>query len=148
MNESTFWRKVVRPALLPFGVLHRIENVTETGTPDVTYSLRRDRNVGPGRSGWIELKYVPAWPARPGGILKFRKFTTDQADWLVEWRKVGGRACVLTRVGDDCFLMDGLLARELRDGMTRQEIRERCAVYAEGVFPTGRILKWLTEPRT
>lgn len=147
MNESAFWRKVVRPALLPFGVLHRIENVTETGTPDVVYSLRRTRIDGPGRSGWIELKYVPAWPARQGSLFRFRKFTIDQADWLVEWRKVGGRACVLTRVGNDCFLMDGLLARELQSGMTRQEIQRRCAVYGEGVFPTGRIVKWLTEPR-
>ena len=145
MSETAFWRDEIRPSLKSFGILHRVENSIEEGMPDVVYCLRRTKEDGPGISGWIENKHVIKWPSRPSSILRFKRFTQEQADWLYDWSRIGGKACILAKVGKDYFLMSGLLARELRNGMTRTEIWAKAAVTGSGVFPTGRVVLWLTE---
>lgn len=144
MSEVEFWRKIVRPKLIPFGVLHRIENVVELGTPDVTYTLRRDTS-SPAFSGWIELKHVVHWPARAGTLVRFKRFTVDQAAWLDEWGRIGGKACLLIQIENDYALLSHRHAFALQRGVPGGWIRQNAEVLGEGVFPTGRVVKWLTE---
>lgn len=144
--ETVFWQKQVRPNLIHFGLLYRVENsVDNEGMPDVTYCLRRQRADGPATSGWIELKHCYGWPSRAASCLRFKHFSLDQANWLQDWDLFGGKACVLCQVGKDIFLMPGRHAPQLRQGMTRDQIMLHAAVTGSGIFPTGRILRWLTE---
>lgn len=138
--ETLFWRNVVRPKLSHFGVLHRIENVMELGTPDVAACLHRGDRIGV--SSWIELKHAHKWTVR--SLFRFKHFTVDQADWLEEWGRIG-RACVLAQVADEFLLVPSAHARELQRGVTRARFYEMSAVRSEGgKFPTGRVVQWLT----
>jgi hypothetical protein len=143
MSEVDFWRGIIRPKLSMFGVLHRIENVVELGTPDVTYTLRAN-TTSPAVSGWIELKHANAWPARPDTKFRFSRYTPDQAGWLYEWDRVGGKACVMALVGTTFFLVPGYYAHDLQRGATRDTIKQLAAVWDDAQFPTGRMVKWLT----
>lgn len=106
MSESAMWRVLAKKLQ---GTVHarRIENSLATGTPDVAWTAD-------GHSGFIELKHLPAWPAREQTIVKPKHFTDDQRQWLHDWRKAGGRADVLLRVGAGhkavWLLIDGLVA--------------------------------------
>lgn len=145
MSESLFWRNYVKRYLSSFGVLKRIENLIEIGMPDVVYCLRSTLGDGPAVSGWIELKYAHEWPKRESTEFRFPHLTKEQVLWLEEWSRIGGKACVMARVGRDFFLVPGSHCRILRDGVRREELKERAPVFASKIFPTGRMLKWLTE---
>lgn len=142
MSENDFWRTIVRPKLINFGVLHRIENVVELGTPDVTYCLHRGDKIGV--SGWIELKFSSAWPVRDKTSFKFSRYTVDQADWLEEWGKFG-KACVLAQIANEYLLVPGKHCRELQHGVSRSRFYEMAAVRGIDRFPTGQVVRWLTE---
>lgn len=66
MTEADFSRNDVMPHLLQWGDASRIENTTESGTPDISYAIA-------GIQGWIELKLIRQ------GKLTFEKF---QLSWL------------------------------------------------------------------
>lgn len=72
-----------------------VENPAHPGTPDVNYA-----------GGWIELKYLPAWPAK-GGVVRIRHFSKQQRIWLERRRDAGGAAYLLLQVGTDWLLLDG-----------------------------------------
>jgi hypothetical protein len=142
MTEAIFWRDTVKPYLSPFGVMHRVENTVETGTPDVTYTLRHP-TTNLVASGWIELKETTL-PVRPTTIVRFKRFTAEQADWLYDWAKVGGRAWLLVRLGNKFSLIDGLYAPSIQQGVSLSMFWGYSAVRGDNAFPAGRILKCLT----
>lgn len=142
--EDAFRDRIVLPNLRPFGYVRRVENSVGNDMADLACCLRLQRQ-GPGVSSWIELKHAHGWPARPGTPLRFGYFTVGQGNWLADWYTAGCRTCVLAQVGDHYFLMAGTLGRDLQRGMTRADIVSRAAVVGQGVFPTGRIVRWLTE---
>lgn len=142
-SETDFWNRTVRPALSSFGVLHRIENLIELGTPDVTYCLRRDKNSR-AISGWIETKFSHGWPARQNTVFKFKHFTMEQAEWLEEWGRFG-KACLLVQVGDDFLLVPPQHCKEIQKGVTQTRFGELASVRSSRAFPTGRVLLWLTD---
>lgn len=143
MTEAIFWRNTVKPQLSSFGVMHRIENTVEAGTPDVTYTLRHP-STGRAASGWIELK-ATSLPARQTTIVRFKRFTPEQAEWLREWAAFGGRAWLLVRLGPRFALVNGLDCPEVQRGATLGRFMELSVVRGDNAFPTGRMLKWLTE---
>jgi hypothetical protein len=65
-----------------------VENHSYPGTPDVN-CIR----------GWIELKYLPAWPKLPETPIKIDHFTPQQRNFLRRRWKAGGGAWLLLRVG-------------------------------------------------
>ncbi len=142
MKESQFWSALVKPQLSPFGVMHRIENTVESGTPDVTYTLRhpnRNRAV----SGWIELK-VCHLPARQNTVVRFKRFTPAQAEWLREWSAIGGSAWLLVLIGGSFALIDGLNCPAVQAGVQLRQFWKLCHVVGHHSMPTGRILECLT----
>ena len=95
MSEQTMRRKVVRALRDANLDAVAVENPAHPGTPDVNY-------VG----GWIELKYLPAWPVK-GGVLRIRHFTKQQRIWLERRWGAGGNAYLLLQVGTDWMLFNG-----------------------------------------
>lgn len=141
--ETIFWRDTVRPSLVDFGFLHRIENAVDVGTPDVSACLHRgDLRY---RSSWIELKHAHEWPKRERTSFRFKHFTVDQANFLHDWDSYGQKACVLAQVADEYLLVPGCHAKELQCGVTRAQFYKIAAVHGQYRFPVGRILRWLTE---
>jgi hypothetical protein len=156
-KESQLWT-VVRRTLLPYGILKRIENILEDGTPDVAYTLR-------GVDGWLELKDLDAWPAREGTVVRLDHYTAAQRLWHRQWRGVGGRCHVLARVrghgveyGDDLdilrvrtddelFLFDAdESAVALGVSWTRENWTQHAVWSATGRFDGRALLGALTRP--
>ena len=89
------------------GKLVRIESATQSGIPDVHYTVS-------GHSGWIELKVIGSLPRVASGIVKVAHFKPVQREWIKSEMKCGGMAFVFlladTKKGRKYFLFDGLSA--------------------------------------
>lgn len=90
--ESTLRSGVVK-ALSKFHAVP-VENGVCPGTPDVAFT-----------HGWVELKQIPAWPARPDTVVRCDHFTRTQRNWLAAHEAAGGRCWVLLQVGRSEFLL-------------------------------------------
>lgn len=97
----------------------RIENLVEPGTPDVNY-----------RDGWIELKYIPAWPKRAETMVKIDHYTPQQRAWAIRRGHVGGKVSLLLVVGDEWLLFSGKdAAYWLGETWTRAACMRFCLKY-------------------
>lgn len=98
----------------------RVENSVGEGTPDINWS-----------GGWIEDKYVPAWPKRPTTTVAVPKYTTEQRAWHVRRVNAGGFVWVVIRVGqNDTFVFSGLqAARHLGVDWTRRDMAEQSILW-------------------
>lgn len=110
MSEANFWQ-LVRGHLQPFGVMKRVENRLDLGTPDTAYCLRMRRC--PPVSGWVELKYLDRWPVDAGTPVTIDHLTLDQVMWMEAWAKGGGRAWLVAQVGTDVVMCGPPVARLL-----------------------------------
>ena len=154
MSEADL-RHVFLTRMRAFGLAHRIESPMESGVPDVVCLLKQqflkaDGTLpvysNEGKVSWVELKHAHEWPKRPGTKFRFPKFTMEQLSWLKEWHRSGGRCCVVGQVATTYFLVGGIKNLEhLYDGINRSNLGMIAQVINEKVFPTRRVLKWLTE---
>lgn len=144
MSEGDLWR-LMRSRLAPFGRLTRIENRCDKGTPDVAYTLCYGKvGEAPTRSGWIENKFLPRWPARESTPVRIDKLTLDQVTWLEDEARANGRAWCMLQVEDDYFLLDPRAVRRLYSGeLTKAALFEVATVAGVG-FPFRRVLAELT----
>jgi len=141
VSEATYWAQV-RNALAPFGMLRRIENALELGTPDVAYCLRR-QPTAPAFAGWVELKVFPRLPQRDP--VRIPHLTREQVRWGEEWVAAGGHSWLLLKAAQHHLLLYPPVPRRLFDGMLDSTaLIQGATVAAEGRFPAGRILKALT----
>lgn len=106
MNEASGVNKIIRDNCVPLGArVQRIENGCGPGVPDVAVKWR-------GRWGWVECKFVRAWPKREGTPVRFDcEFTPEQRLWLrrhEEWLfvRVGARE-------PEWFLFDWRTAQDI-----------------------------------
>ena len=92
MNEATL-RNYIRKGLRDKGVLttHH-EDALNSGIPDLSYS-------GGGVHGWIELKWLEAWPKRADTIVRIPHYTKEQKHFLLTRGRAGGHCWLLLRVG-------------------------------------------------
>ena len=102
MSESNFWALLRNKLKLR---MYRVENRVMKGMPDVHY-------IREGKSGWIELKYLKAWPKnRVSTGLKL-----NQCLWLKEYNEHEGDCWILLRVGRDYTgLIHGREAKKIFD---------------------------------
>ena len=102
MSESNFWALLRNKLNLR---MYRVENRVMKGMPDVHY-------IREGKSGWIELKYLKAWPKnRVSTGLKL-----NQCLWLKEYNEHKGDCWILLRVGRDYTgLIHGREAKKIFD---------------------------------
>lgn len=96
---------------------HRIEVPTREGVPDVNYA-----------HGWIELKWLEAWPVRDDTLVRLPHFTQEQRDWLERRCVRGGRAYLLLQVETrplEWLLFNGSIAAAVIGHATRQQLYDR-----------------------
>lgn len=89
------------------------EDRYSTGVPDLSFSLRDGKG-----NGWIELKQVEKW-GKEGSLVKPRKFTSEQINWLTKRHRYGGGCFVLVKVEKDYFIFSATMAEEIAKGMTK-----------------------------
>lgn len=114
-------RQRVVEALRPLDAIS-VENFVHPGTADVNH-------VG----GWMELKYVAAWPKRAATPLRIPHFTGQQRTWLTRRVRAGGRADLLLLVEQQWLLFDGHTAAAVVGHATRTDLE--------------RVARWCWSPR-
>lgn len=115
MNEAGSWT-ALKGRLDALGLdPHRVENALGNGTPDVTYT-----------AGWVELKWLEAWPARSTTPVRLRKLEERPAQvaWLTRRWAAGGPAWLALRVAKELLVFSGRDVRAVRDGLLRAELRD------------------------
>jgi len=94
-------------------VLQRLESpYTAQGIPDLVYHIGHT-------TGFIELKYVKAWPKRSGTTVKVG-LREAQVVWLHRWKRAGAMCFVLVGIGRDILLIDGQFNQ--LNGYTKDEL--------------------------
>jgi len=132
MSEGDMRGKVVR-ALRSLDAW-AVENRAKPGTPDVNY-------IG----GWVELKWVRAWPKNKNvSEVKIDHFTKEQRICLKQrWRK-GGRSFLLLQAnGPHWLLFDGETAAQCVGRVTMGELYQR-ALMTMTPFNKEKLIQWLT----
>lgn len=129
MDEGKF-RPSVLAALRPLDAVF-VENVMGSGMPDINYV-----------EGWLELKWLKAWPVRPGTVVKLPEFTPQQRIFLLNRCRAGGSARFLLRVGKEWILLPGIWSA-LRLGKTATKAEILAA--AERYWPVRLIGAELVE---
>ena len=110
--ERNFWR-VVREVLRGHGRLVRVENRTDSGTPDVYWRT-------PETGAWLELKVATA----TGNGARSFGLTREQIIWLDDEIQAGGPAFVALRAGRETYLIRGDRAALLEGVLARAELDE------------------------
>ena len=140
MNEDGMWEGL-RPVLQGLGLdPHRIENGVCVGMPDVNYTR-----------GFIELKYLDAWPMRVTTPVRFPKLEQrpQQVAWMTQRWLSGGPVYLMVRVYRQLMMFTGPDSRLVRQGLCRSDLRWQ-SVWETA--PDGRIddarrrslMAWLT----
>lgn len=129
MTERAQVWVAVRPHLAPYGHFTRIESPTETGIPDVAYTVR-------GVSGWFENKLFDRGLARCPTHL-----TLAQVMWGEDEARAGGLWHLLGKHKDVWILHDIAGARALLEGETPLPILTQA-----GRFPLMEMLAAIAPP--
>lgn len=116
--ERDAWESL-RPVLAEAGLdPRRVENVVGPGHPDVNYA-----------GGDIELKALPSFPVREDTLVRVPEFTGEQAGWLLQRQRSGGRAWLMVRVDRTWFLFNAVAAHQVYTGLTAFHWRQRSVTY-------------------
>ena len=72
---------------------------------------------------WIELKWVTTWPVKAATPVKRDLLRPAQVNWMRDYFAKGGKdAWIFLRVGDEYFLLNGMVAESL-NRWTQEHIR-------------------------
>ena len=135
--ERTFWHSL-RAALQPYGVVRRVEDMTTAGLPDLIYCFN-------GHAGWIELKALKAWPARPLTKVNIPSLTADQVLFLETWERHGGTAWLGLQVGRWWgFVGPGVARTVFRRQCTALDLRVKAVLAGEGEIDGPGLIKLFT----
>jgi len=102
--EQQLWDDI-RGAMVGRWHAQRHEDRYSTGIPDVSFGIGRRSD------GWVELKYLPKWPASRMACNKpwdfsYDHFTAEQRNWMsLRARHGTGRVFLICRFGDTCTLV-------------------------------------------
>lgn len=144
-SESGYW-STVDENLGPFGLLVRIENALDDGTPDAAYVLTAPKPGSLPASGWLELKAIDDYPKKPSSPLRVPKLLRKQVLFLEAWADAGGRAWLLLKAPPWHLLFDAAGARAVfEQGVSAADGPAVAKVAAMGTFPTGPMLRALTK---
>lgn len=145
MTSEAALRAIVRRALAPYGIIKRVENPIDPGTPDMAWQLATPR-LG-SAAGWLELKALEAFPSRQATPVRIPSLTREQAAWAAEWEGAGGKSPLLLQVGRAYGLFAGARIGELflDNPHPAAALAASASVWAMGRFPTALILRALIE---
>jgi len=94
-----------------------VENSVGPGTPDV--------NCIP---GWIELKWLRAWPKRHDTVVALPHYTKGQKMWLRKRWQCGGGAWLLLQCRKEWLLWEAPEAQEVGT-LTYEQLLDTCTAY-------------------
>ncbi len=115
-------RKALVKALKPLDAI-AVENSVGPGTPDVECI-----------EGWIECKWLRAWPKRPTTPVRLdHELLQDQKVWLRRRIRRGGDAWVMLQCRREWLLFRGNVAADYLGNSTREELYD----HAEHIWTTG-----------
>lgn len=124
MNEAAVWESLKRLMGDAWDAT-RHEDVSGCGIPDVSFGIQYPAPIGP-VNGWLELKYLPAWPKRPTTKVRIRHWTHEQRLFLSRRWCAGRRTWVLLVVGvgrnQEWLLFPGWQYGHLKGTKTQEEI--------------------------
>lgn len=143
MTESLLWSGSVRPQMISFGQLKRIEDLIEKGTPDVIYCLRwlDERAV----MGWLELKKLKSWPTGEDTIIRLPHLSPEQVAFHERWGRAGAPCFLLAQVVTDFYLFRWDVLRRIQAGLNREGFHDLACARGYNKFPTRDILRCLTQ---
>lgn len=101
-----------------------VENPAKPGTPDVEF-------IG----GWIEVKFIRAWPVRSDTIVRVDHYTPQQRVFAKRRAGKGGNIWLVLVVGNEWLLFRGEDAAEYLGTLT-----------AEGLYDLS-VGNWTRKPR-
>jgi hypothetical protein len=127
-------RTFVTSALRPLHAI-AVENPVLPGTPDVNYI-----------EGWIELKWLRAWPKNPASIVRIPHFTKQQVVWHFKRRRAGGQSWILIQCRREWLLMDGKDAC-LINHLNKEMLIKQCVAYWYAGLGVPEFREILTEPQ-
>lgn len=144
-SEAALWG-YIRPKLVRYGDLERVENIVGYGTPDVNYCLTYRGVTG---EGWIELKELEKWPARDTDVFRVDHYTQQQRLWhMKRWTRGGGVFVVLRiKKTSEILVIPGLAASRSLGKVSRVELLPLAANSVGAAFPSPLQLEWLTTLR-
>ena len=139
MASEAALRNTVKHHLGMFGALVRIENKCDQGTPDICYALRwRKRYL----TGWLELKQVDRWPARPDTCIDVG-LTLNQLLWAERWAPFGA-VHLLVQVERDLILFDAAGMRPVWCGLAKQPFLALAVAKSPGKLRVLELLQGLS----
>ena len=110
MSEKTMRKSLVKK--LRILDAHAIENPMRAGVPDINYA-----------DGWIECKWLRAWPKRRGTVVKLdHPLLKSQKVWIRRRIRHGGKVWVMLQCGREWFLFKGSTALDSLGNSTRLEL--------------------------
>ena len=116
-------RRTVRRALKAYHPIPVENRVAWPGTPDLNCTL-----------GWIELKWLRAWPTREYTIVRIDHYTRQQRHFLRDRWVAEGGAWLLLQRHHEWLLFTGDVAARLVGRATRAELYEAtCGYWNKGL---------------
>ena len=129
MSEKDMRSRLVR-ALKPLHAI-AVENPVLPGTPDINY-----------RDGWVEAKWLRAWPRRPETVVPLEHFTQQQRFWLRQRCRAGGAAWLILQCRNQWLVFRGSTAAKYLGHVPRAELES----LAEIIFTNLKdkdLLEWI-----
>jgi len=122
MSENSLWRKVRKNMAERWDEATRHEDKLNLGVCDVSF-------VCGGKHGWMELKHLPKWPARPGTVVRCDHYTEDQRVFLKRKGKHAGGVWLFVQIDRDHLLFDSDRAQLFGTLNTEDTLRQANVVW-------------------
>ncbi len=113
-----------------------VENPAMPGTGDMNYI-----------DGWLELKWLRAWPKRKTTKVRIDHMTPQQREWLNKRWKAGGKAHILLQCKREWLIFEAPMYQAIMDGLTKEELIEAAVVYWRNGLDKKELLEWAKMPR-
>lgn len=117
------------------------EDQHSNGIPDLSFGAL-------GVNGWIELKQVDDYPTHFGSLIKPKKYTPEQVNWIRKRDRKAGNCFVFVKVGPkDYYLFKAKDAKRVKEGMTMTEYETECLTHWLGKVDSAELLIYLTSQK-
>lgn len=141
MSEAATWRNV-RKKMIPtyWSEATRHEDKYQRGIADLSFVQKREDwcdelHGGPGRHGFMELKYKGMAPVRQTTICRIEHYTDDQRNWLRDKGNAGGMTFLLLQLGRVFLLFDHVGCQNVGKVVTADLYDLACWHNANGLDP-------------
>lgn len=138
--EQALWDKI-RTAMDGGWRADRVENKILQGMPDVYFA------ISPQLTGWLELKVLPLFPARPETKIRIPHYTAYQANWHWTHRDFGTKSWIMIRHQEELHVFPSRQALALFEGMTTDQFRKAGRVLEMAKLERLKIVDALLQAR-